>query len=97
VGRKTVELMTASHPSPGLLEVPPAMGYGLGIGVLLDPAQAGCLGSAGNLRWSGWANTHFWIDPHEELIGVLLRQYVSRGIHTIIRDFETRVYQALMD
>jgi CubicO group peptidase (beta-lactamase class C family) len=102
LGRKTVELMTINHVPAGLLplvmgEPWPGFGYGLGFGVLMDLAQSGIMGSVGNFRWSGWANTHFWVDPHEQLIGILMLQYIPGGTYPVTDDFKTLVYQALVD
>ncbi len=102
LGRKTIELMTINHLPAALLPIAmgdpwPGFGYGLGFGVLIDLAQAGIMGSAGNIRWSGWANTHFWVDPKEQLIGILLLQYIPGGTYPVTDDFKTLVYQALVD
>jgi len=102
LGRKTIELMTINHLPAALLPITmgdpwPGFGYGLGFGVLIDLAQAGIMGSAGNIRWSGWANTHFWVDPEEQLIGILLLQYIPGGTYPVTDDFKTLVYQALVD
>jgi CubicO group peptidase (beta-lactamase class C family) len=102
LGRKTIELMTINHVPAALLplvmgEPWPGFGYGLGLGVLMDLAQSGIMGSVGNFRWSGWANTHFWVDPHEQLIGILMLQYIPGGTYPVTDDFKTLVYQALVD
>ena len=47
--------------------------------------------------WGGWANTHFWVDPQEQLIGILMLQYVPSGTYPVTNDFRTLVYQALID
>ncbi len=100
LGRKTVELMTINHLPPALLatlEPPPGWGFGLGFGVAMDVAQLGMVGSVGQHGWSGMAETDFWIDPQEQLIGILLVQYMPFGAHPIASDFKTLVYQALVD
>jgi CubicO group peptidase (beta-lactamase class C family) len=102
LGRKTVELMTINHVPAALLPIRmeepwPGFGYGLGFGVLMDLAQSGIMGSVGNFRWSGWANTHFWVDPLEQLIGILMVQYIPGGTYPVTDDFKTLVYQALVD
>jgi CubicO group peptidase (beta-lactamase class C family) len=101
LGRKTVELMTVNHLPPSLLplldgeEPRPGVGFGLGFAVTLDVAQSGLLGSVGAHSWSGMANTHFWVDPREQLIAVIALQCFPFGVHPIIDDFQTLVYQAL--
>jgi CubicO group peptidase (beta-lactamase class C family) len=47
--------------------------------------------------WSGAYSTTFWIDPEEELVGVLLVQVLPRGRLDIAERFKSLVYQALVD
>ena len=105
LGRKTVELMTVNHLSDGLLPIcmgPYEMrgyGFGLGFSVLMDVARSGILGSEGVYRWGGWASTTFFIDPQEELIAMMLPQFIPWGgvEYTVGAEFQTLVYQALVD
>jgi CubicO group peptidase (beta-lactamase class C family) len=102
LGRKTVELMTDNHLPPTLLpmvmmEPLPGLGFGLGFRVAMDIAQLGILGSVGEYGWGGMAGTAFWIDPQEQLIGILLLQYLPYGTLPTKSEFKTLVYQALVD
>jgi len=103
LGPKTVELMTANHLPPALMPIAmgeeqmPGFGFGLGFSVMMDVTQSGMMGSVGLHGWGGWANTHFWVDPQEQLIGILMLQYVPSGTHPVTNDFRTLVYQALID
>jgi CubicO group peptidase (beta-lactamase class C family) len=102
LGRKTMELMTTNHIPPTLLPLEmvdpwPGFGFGLGFRVLLDLPQAGVMGSVGSHGWAGWASTYFWVDPQEQLIGILLLQYIPSGTYPISEDFRTAVYQALIE
>ena len=68
----TVALMTRNHvgnmyPSPG-------QGFGLGFGITTDLAASKSLGAEGQYYWSGAWRTYFFIDPSNELIGILLTQ-----------------------
>jgi CubicO group peptidase (beta-lactamase class C family) len=100
---RTVDLMTMNHLPPAVLpmvmggEQMPGLGFGLGFSVMLDVALSGMMGSAGLYAWSGWAKTHFWVDPREEIIGIIMPQHVYTGTHPAIVDFRTLVYQALVD
>jgi CubicO group peptidase (beta-lactamase class C family) len=102
LGRKTLELMTTNNLPPQLLPyelggVPsPGQGYGLGFRVLLDLGQSQTVGSVGEFGWGGAASTTFWVDPREELIGVLMSQY-QPPIHLLIPDFKVMAYQAIVD
>jgi len=72
---KTVELMTTNHLPPaalasGAATLGPGTGYGLGVSVLMNPAQKGNVGSVGEFGWSGAASTHVLLDPKEDLVAV---------------------------
>ncbi|MEM7112723.1 MAG: serine hydrolase domain-containing protein [Chloroflexota bacterium] len=103
LGRKTVELMRANHLSSSLLPYEighvPMLGYGFGIGmrVLQDVGLAAIPGSTGEYGWAGAANTYFWIDPVEELIGVFMSQYQPSGLITASSAFRVATYQAIVD
>ncbi len=98
LGRKTVEMMMLNHCPAGVyMDQNPAFGFGLGGAVILDLAQGQVLGSKGLWWWGGAANTKFWIDPQEELIGILMLQLMSNEPNTIEPDFRNLVYQALVD
>ena len=102
LGPKTVELMTCNHLPPALLPIAfegtepmLGMGFGLGFGVMLDTAQTGIMGSVGDFGWGGYAETYFWIDPQEDLIAILMTQYLPSQTYPIRKEFRTAVYQAL--
>jgi CubicO group peptidase (beta-lactamase class C family) len=98
LGRKTVELMASNHLPAGVHPFDEQhSGFGLGVSVLLDPARAQNLGSAGTFAWGGAANTKFWIDPREELIGILMVQFMPNDTYPVGPNFRTLVYQALVD
>lgn len=102
LGRKTVELMTMNHLPNELMPISLGLtnlsgeGFGLGGAILLD-AAAGGPGSVGTFRWGGAATTAFWIDYEEELVGLLLTQFMPANYYRIRAEFKTLVYQALVD
>jgi CubicO group peptidase (beta-lactamase class C family) len=55
------------------------------------------LGSEGTFWWGGFANTFFWVDPREELIGLIMPQLTPAGDKTIQREFQELCYQAIVD
>ena len=104
LGRKTAEWMTMNHLPGDLLPlsfngvVPDrsnAYGFGLGYCVNIDAAGAGTLGSLGDFGWGGLADTYCWVDPKEQLVGILMQQYSPSLTHPGRRDFRNLVYQAL--
>lgn len=88
LGRKTIEFMTQNH-LPGifggasentnadLYGMSRGTGFGLGFAVIEDPAGAGGITSAGEFYWGGAAGTIFWIDPVEDLIGIVMIQHMN--------------------
>ncbi len=105
LGTKTVELMTSNNLPPSIpaisIGAPGASGggslaYGLGVSVLLDPAQAGNLGSKGTFGWAGAASTWAILDPEEDLVLILMAQYMIADFDFAAR-FQTLAYQAIVD
>jgi CubicO group peptidase (beta-lactamase class C family) len=76
LSRKTIDLMTANHIGDHPMEGPHLAGYrfGLGFRVLTDPGQMPGLSTPGEYGWAGAMGTYFWIDPKEEMIGILMTQ-----------------------
>jgi CubicO group peptidase (beta-lactamase class C family) len=97
LGRKTVEFMFQNHLPAGVyLNQDPSCGFGLGGAVILDAAKTQMLGSNGLWWWGGAASTLFWIDPQEELIGLLMLQLMSSP-YPLEMEYRNLVYQALVD
>lgn len=101
LGRKTVELMHTNHLPSGLLPFkvvdPPDYGYGFGLGsrVLLDVAESQKPGSVGEFGWAGAAKTYYWVDPKEEIIGILMAQSMVQ-FDKPETDLQILAYQALL-
>jgi CubicO group peptidase (beta-lactamase class C family) len=76
----------------------PRAGYGFGLGsrVLLNVAESGLPGSVGEYGWAGAARTHYWVDPQEEVIGVMMAQFMI-GVDFLDKDFQTLAYQAMVE
>lgn len=97
---KTVELMTQNHIQPGTDTgtgpLGGGSGYGLGVGIILNNAANGNLGSQGQYGWGGYATTYVIIDPKEEMISILLSQRAP-AILPIWNQFQTLAYQAVIE
>ena len=52
------------------------VGFGLNFGVIADASGVPYPASDGEYFWSGLATTIFWIDPKEELVVIMLTQYL---------------------
>ena len=96
LSRKTVELMTTDNLEAGV-KYKEGYGFGFAMEVMQEVAPSGNLGSSGEYRWSGMANTYFWIDPQEELIGMVFTQFLPYGYYPLQAEFQTLVYQAIVD
>jgi len=59
----------------------------------LDAAESGLPSSIGEFGWNGAAKTFFWIDPRQELIGIMVSQYMA-GFDQPEKDFQGMTYQA---
>ena len=103
LGRKTVEFMHSNHLSDDLLPIMitdeiglPGYGFGLGSRVCMDPAATQVPSSLGEFGWGGAANTYFWVDPVESIVGVFMAQKMTPPEMPQL-DFQALAYQALVD
>jgi CubicO group peptidase (beta-lactamase class C family) len=105
LSRASVVLMTSDHLG-NLLDAAPTPGenllgvkgytFGLGFAVRREDGLAAVPGRAGEATWGGAAGTYFWIDPQEELIGILMTQAPGARVH-YRKLFRQLVYAALVD
>lgn len=72
-------------------------GYGLGVGVTVEPVVSVLAGSEGTYDWGGSWNTRFWVDPVKELIGIFMVQAEPFAFEGISAEFRSLVCQALID
>lgn len=98
LGRKTVETMFTNHIGDlqGWL-LGPGTGFGLGYSVILDKGLASTSRSEGSVGWGGAFCTIFWIDPREELIGIMMTQVRPYTHINIRQDFMSTVTAAIID
>jgi CubicO group peptidase (beta-lactamase class C family) len=97
LGRKTVELISANHI--GNLPVASrgaGYGFGLAVSVVTDVGASGQLGSTGTYGWGGATCTITFVDPAEEIIGIMMTQVRPCTDLNIRRDFQTLAYQAIV-
>ena len=108
LGRKTVEYMSTNHMpgnvdlaamgQPVFSETPyEGIGFGLGFSVVVNPAAANVLDSAGEFAWGGAASTYFWVDPMEDLTVIFMTQLLPSSTYPIRRELKTLIYQAIVD
>jgi CubicO group peptidase (beta-lactamase class C family) len=102
LSRPTIELMTMDQLPPGQKAVSPffphfwdAHGWGLGLGIVT--ARDSLSDVPGRFGWDGAFGTSFWVDPKEELIGVLMtqRRPDQLALPPVVLDFWTSAYQLI--
>ena len=93
LSRTTIETMMASG-----VDMSPVSQYGLAFSVLNEKGVAtGGLGSEGTFRWGGAANTQYFADPDEQVIGVILKQTFGQRSDDTRWQFKQLVFQAIDD
>jgi len=96
---KTVSWMTRNHLPDGLAGQgvfgrDAAIGFGLGFAIIDDPVGwSGHVGAAGEYWWGGAAGTLFWIDPHYDVIAILMIQRFQA--ESVRQTFRTLVNAAI--
>jgi CubicO group peptidase (beta-lactamase class C family) len=98
LSRRSVEMMASVFAPDTLPGRNPGEGFGLGVRVVSDPAARNTWLSKGSFGWSGAYNTHFFIDPKENVVGIFMTQVATLETRGQLRDdFELAVMQALVD
>jgi CubicO group peptidase (beta-lactamase class C family) len=97
ISRKSVELMGTDHIEGMPTFLGPGVGFGLGVAVLNDVGAYGALGSKGTLWWAGSCNTYFFIDPVEQLVGLLMTQMRPFGHLDLMDRFMSLALAAIAD
>ena len=93
---KSVEMMRSVFVPDTLPGRAPGRGYGLSVQVVSDPISAGYRVSPGSYGWDGLYGTHFWIDPKEKIVGIMMIQ-IDNPNRQLDRDFENAVMQAIVE
>ena len=102
LGRKTLSLMHTNHLPASLLPFNvagapnPGWGFGLGSRVMMNVAETAGPGSVGEFGWAGAAKTYVWVDPEEDLVGVLMSQHMVAFDQPEL-DLRALTYQAIID
>ena len=93
---RTVDLMSSVFVPDTLPGRTKGRGFGLSVQVVTDSIAANARISKGSYGWEGAFGTHFWIDPNEKLIGILL-VHVDTPTRQLNPDFENAVMQAIIE
>ena len=104
LSRTTIALMTSDHLGPKVATplqpgelLMGVQGYTFGLGFMVRQGQgmASVPGSEGDYAWAGAGGTFFWIDPKEQVIGLLMAQTPGPARQYYRRMIKQLVYQAL--
>ena len=93
---KTVELMSSVFVPDTLQGRPRGRSFGLSVQVISDAVAAGYRVSNGSYGWDGAFGTHFWVDPKEKIVGIVMVQ-TDNPNRELDRDFENAVMQAVLE
>jgi len=91
---KTVDLMASVHAPDTLPGRPPGRSFGLSVQVVNNAVASNFRVSDGSYGWDGAFGTHFWIDPKEKVVGILM---VQTSNQEVMRDFENAIMQAMVE
>jgi CubicO group peptidase (beta-lactamase class C family) len=95
---RTVELMRSAFIPDTLPGRTAGESFGLSVRVVTDPVKRGTSISTGSFGWSGAYNTHFWVDPKERVVAVMMTQIANESSRGEFRvDFENAVMQAIVE
>lgn len=91
---RTVKLMSSVHIPSTLPGRTTGEGYGLTVRVMQDAIAGNHRVSNGSFGWSGAYGTHFWVDPVEDVVAVMMIQTPIREMRP---EFENAVMQAIIE
>ena len=100
ISRKMMEMLRTNRiPRAQLpLAIGPNVLHGFGWGLIgrvyLDSGAGLTLSGEGEFGWAGAAGTFFWVDPREDMYGVVMTQYMGASV-PLADDMRTAAYQAL--
>jgi len=90
---RTVKLMSSVHIPYTLPGRTTGEGFGLTVRVMQDAIVGNHRVSDGSFGWSGAYGTHFWVDPKEDVVAVMMIQTPIREMRP---EFENAVMQAIV-
>jgi CubicO group peptidase (beta-lactamase class C family) len=104
LSRRSVEVMTTDQITPEQKAVSgffPGFwdSHGWGFGVSVVTRRDDLAATPGRYGWDGGYGTSWYVDPEEELIGILMTQRVwdASGAPVVLLDFWTSAYAAIVD
>jgi CubicO group peptidase (beta-lactamase class C family) len=95
---KTVNLMISNHSGENDVYIRgPGYTFGLGFGLVNDAGTARDPLTPGTFSWGGAWGTIFWVDPVENMIGIMMTQITTYRHLTVRQDVGVTAMQAIID
>ena len=95
---KTINLMISNHIGDNDVYIRgPGYTFGLGFGILNDAGKARDPLTPGTFTWGGAWGTIFWIDPVENMIGIMMTQITSYSHLSVRQELGVTAMQAIID
>ncbi len=95
---KTVNLMISNHSGDHDIYIRgPGYNFGLGFGIMNDAGVARDPFTPGSFTWGGAWGTIFWIDPVENMIGIMMTQISSYSHINARQDVGVTAVQSIID
>jgi CubicO group peptidase (beta-lactamase class C family) len=97
LGAKTLAMATANQLSAAAINIgDPALRFGLGTALITDDNSFKTPVSPGSLYWAGAFNTQYWVDPKEDIIGlVYTQQYLPDSYWDLGSIYKNVIYSQL--
>jgi CubicO group peptidase (beta-lactamase class C family) len=93
---ETVAAMTRNQTGDLPMWIPVhGFGFGYGFGIVTKPNADGMKDPAGTFAWGGIYNTDFWVDPKDEVIGIMMTQIFPSGHLKLREEFHRIVNESI--
>ena len=93
----TVRMMTSNRMPSALQDDGTANGSGFNLSVVVDATQLPYPASNGEYSHGGYATTHFWVSPENQIVVVFLTQYLPYNNGRYVEMTHRGVLNAIMD
>ena len=72
ISEDSIKAMTTTHSQDIFPDMMRGMDMGFSVFILKDPSSEGSMAPPTTYGWSGYHNTHFWIDPTNDVFAVFM-------------------------
>ena len=95
---KTINLMISNHSGDHDIYIRgPGYGFGLGFGVMRNVGVSRDPITPGSFTWGGAWGTVFWVDPVENMLGIMMTQITSYSHLNVRQDVGVTAVQSILD